>query len=178
MRTCSCELSTTRRTTHCRFRGRSLIDRNVRSIKFFEPSRPMIDARQIETKINQTSRSQNPRAQRCVPLKVRIETIAPQFGDRVTMVSCHRHNPYLTKGLSVLVQAGFGRDVVLEIRKSITEDGSSALVAGISRRPCSSGLPSGARRHWVRTFPSTSTAEAALVLNQRINDDWVFPVEE
>jgi hypothetical protein len=72
---------------------------------------------------------------------------------------------------------GLGRDVMLEIRKSITEDGSSTRVAGISRRPCPRGLPSGARRRWVRTFPSTSTAEAVLVLNQRINGDWVFPVE-
>jgi hypothetical protein len=35
---------------------------------------------------------------------------------------------------------GFGRDVVLEIRKSITEDGSSTRVAGISRRPYPRGL--------------------------------------
>jgi hypothetical protein len=79
MRTCSCELSTVRRTTHCHFRGNTPYRSQCRSIGFFEPSRSMIDARQTETKINQTSRSQNPRAQRCVPRKVRFETLVAQF---------------------------------------------------------------------------------------------------
>lgn len=49
---------------------------------------------------------------------------------------------------------GFGRDVVLEIRKSITEDGSSALVAGISRRLCTRGLRVELGDVGLRPFPA------------------------
>jgi hypothetical protein len=70
---------------------------------------------------------------------------------------------------------GLGRGVVLEIRKSITEDGSSALATGISCRLCSRGLASGARRHREKPFLALLVRRSGpQLLNQRINDDWVF----
>jgi len=63
-------------------------------------------------------------------------------------------------------------DPEVHYRRWIKHARRGHLSSSLSKRPSS-----GARRHWARTFPSTSTAEAGLVLNQRINGDWVFPVE-
>lgn len=60
---------------------------------FFEPSRSMTDAKQFETKMNQTSRSQYPRAQRCAPRKVRIDTLNFRLGSRGLQVILSPGNP-------------------------------------------------------------------------------------
>jgi len=140
----------------------------------------MSDARQTETKINQTSRSQNPRAQRCVPRKVRIETLVPRFGDRDAKAFCHRHNPligfwscdpFLFRGILVATSCLRSGSPLPRMDQARASRASLVVFAQAAPEWSSETLGSDLSLH-------CSSPKRAFMLNQRINGDWVFPVEE
>lgn len=153
-RTCSYELSTVRCTAHRHFRSNTPyraqipFDWVLRAFPLDEQHTADLDENQSNLTIPSSPRSNDSY------LAVRADTSFSQFGIGSKRRCCHGHNPRCFGPLRVLA-LGLGRSVVLEIRKSITEDGSSALATDISCRLCSRGLASGARRHRVKTFPSS-----------------------